>query len=98
MTITHYLDGSTLVLAIAGRIDTQTSPQLETALNDLLEKANSLVLDFKGVDYLSSAGLRVLLSIQKRMDARGGMKLVNVISAVREVFEITGFIDFLTIE
>ena len=87
-----------LDLVLEGRLDTTTSPDLEEALAASLDGVSELVFDFTKLDYLSSAGLRVLLSAQKRMNKQGSMKLVHVNDAVKEVFEITGFADFLTIE
>ena len=98
MTIEKKLEGSTLTLALEGRLDTTTSPDLEEALAASLDGVTALVFDFARLDYLSSAGLRVLLSAQKRMNRQGSMKLVRVNDAVKEVFEITGFSDFLTVE
>ena len=98
MTISKTLEGSTLTLALEGRLDTTTSPDLEDALAASLDGVTALVFDFTKLDYLSSAGLRVLLSAPKRMNKQGSMKLVHVNDAVKEVFEITGFADFLTVE
>lgn len=98
MTISKTLEGNTLTLALEGRLDTTTSPDLEEALGASLDGVTQLVFDFTRLDYLSSAGLRVLLSAQKRMNKQGSMKLVHVNDAVKEVFDITGFADFLTIE
>ena len=98
MNIEKKLDGSTLTLSLDGRLDTTTSPDLEETLASSLDGVTALVFDFAKLDYLSSAGLRVLLSAQKRMNKQGSMKLVRVNDAVKEVFEITGFSDFLTVE
>ena len=98
MTISKTLEGTALTLALEGRLDTTTSPELEDVLASSLDGMTALVFDFAKLDYLSSAGLRVLLSAQKRMNKQGSMKLVHVNDAVKEVFEITGFADFLTIE
>ena len=98
MNIEKKLEDSTLTIALEGRLDTTTSPDLEEALGESLDGVTALVFDFTKLDYLSSAGLRVLLSAQKRMNKQGSMKLVHVNDAVKEVFEITGFADFLTIE
>ena len=98
MNIKKTLEGTTLTLALEGRLDTTTSPQLETLLADELAGVTELVFDFAQLDYLSSAGLRVLLSAQKKMNSQGSMKLRNVNPTVMEVFDITGFADFLTIE
>ena len=98
MTIDKKLEGTTLTLALEGRLDTTTSPDLEEALAASLDGVTELVFDFAKLDYLSSAGLRVLLSAQKRMNKQGSMKLLHVNDTVKEVFEITGFADFLTVE
>ena len=98
MNIEKKLEGTALTIALEGRLDTTTSPDLEESLAASLDGVSELVFDFTKLDYLSSAGLRVLLSAQKRMNKQGSMKLVHVNDAVKEVFEITGFADFLTIE
>ena len=86
------------VMKIEGRLDTTTAPELEKAINGEGEALKSLVLDFSGVDYISSAGLRVLLSAQKKMNAQGSMELVGVSEAVMDIFEMTGFADILVIK
>ena len=98
MTITKNMNGTTLEIALEGRLDTMTAPELEAALNESLNGAESLVLDFSKLEYISSAGLRVLLSAHKAMSGKGDMKVTNVNEIVREVFEVTGFADILTIE
>ena len=98
MKITKTQNASTMELALEGRLDTMTAPELESALNDVMNGADSLVLDFSKLDYISSAGLRVLLSAHKAMSAKGGMKVINVNEIVQEVFDVTGFSDILTIE
>ena len=98
MTITKKQNGTALEIAREGRLDTMTAPELEAELKQSLEAADSLVLDFGKLDYISSAGLRVLLSAHKTMSPKGGMKVTNVNEIVREVFEVTGFADILTIE
>lgn len=98
MTITKNLNGNALEIALEGRLDTMTSPELEAELNNSLGSAESLTLDFSKLDYISSAGLRVLLSAHKVMLTKGGMKVKNVNEIVREVFDVTGFADILTIE
>ena len=98
MTITKQQNGSNLVLALEGRLDTITSPELEAELKKDLNSVESLVLDFSKLDYISSAGLRVLLSAHKTMSAKGGMKVKNVNEIVSEVLDVTGFSDILTIE
>ena len=87
-----------LVLALQGRLDTATAPALEEELNASLAGVTSLVLDMTALEYISSAGLRVLLSAQKRMNAQGEMKIRSVNETVMEIFEVTGFSDILTIE
>lgn len=87
-----------LTLAIEGRIDTITAPALEEAIESMDESVKELVLDMKGVEYISSAGLRVLLAAQKKMNKIGSLKLTDVCDAVMEVFEMTGFADILVIE
>ena len=98
MTITKTQNGSAYTVAVAGRLDTMTAPQLEAELNGVLGSADSLTLDFSKLDYISSAGLRVLLSAQKTMSRQGEMKLINVNETIMEIFEVTGFSDILAIE
>ena len=98
MIITKELNGTDLKIALEGRLDTMTAPELEAELNQSLKNAESLTLDFSKLDYISSAGLRVLLSAHKEMSSKGGMKVTNVSEIVSEVFEVTGFADILTIE
>lgn len=98
MNIQQEKTGNTLTLKLEGRLDTATAPQLESCLNDVLNDTTSLVLDFTALEYISSAGLRVLLSAQKRMNAQGKMVIRNVNEVINEVFEMTGFADILTIE
>ena len=98
MTITKSLNGSHLDIALESRLDTVTSPELEAELNASLPAADSLTLDFSKLDYISSAGLRVLLSAHKRLSAKGGMKVTHVNEIVQEVFDVTGVADILTIE
>lgn len=87
-----------IVLEITGRLDTNTAPVLDKTITENLEDCKNLIIDFKGLEYISSAGLRVLLSAQKKMGQVGSMKIKNVCELVMEVFEITGFTDILTIE
>ena len=98
MTITKELNGKDLTIALEGRLDTMTAPDLEKELNESLDGVESLTLDFSKLEYISSAGLRVILSAHKRMASLGGMKVTNVNEVVQEVFEVTGFADILTIE
>lgn len=98
MNITKTQNGNAVTIALEGRLDTTTAPQLEQALKSVLDDAIELTLDFEKLDYISSAGLRVLLSAHKAMLKKGGMKVTNVNEIVREVFDVTGFVDILTIE
>ena len=98
MTIEKNLNGTELTVTIAGRLDTTTAPQLEAALKESYEGVEKLVLDFTALEYLSSAGLRVLLAAQKVMNKQGEMIIRNVNETINEIFEVTGFIDILTIE
>ncbi len=98
MKITKELNGTTLNIALEGRLDTTTAPDLEKELKGSLDGVAELALDFSKLDYISSAGLRVLLSAHKAMSGKGGMKVTNVNEIVQEVFEVTGFSDILTIE
>ena len=98
MTIEKTVNGTALTIALAGRLDTMTAPDLEAELGRSLPDAESLVLDFSNLDYISSAGLRVLLSAHKAMSAKGGMKITHVNEIVREVFDVTGFSDILFID
>ena len=98
MTIEIKRNAEEIVLEIVGRLDTTTAPALDKTINESIAEVKSLTLDFKGLEYISSAGLRVLLSAQKKMKQIGTMKLINVCESVMEVFEITGFADILTIE
>ena len=98
MTIKKEMNGTELRIAVVGRLDTMTAPDLEAELRESLDTSESLTLDFSGLDYISSAGLRVLLTAHKAMAAKGGMKVIHVNEVVREVFEVTGFSDILNIE
>jgi len=98
MEIIKNLEGSKLTMGLVGRLDTTTAPELEAALKASLEGVNELALDLVNLDYISSAGLRVLLAAQKTMNAQGTMVIKNVKPEIMEVFEITGFSDILTIE
>ena len=98
MTITKNQNGTTLEIALEGRLDTMTAPELEAVLNQSLDGADSLTLDFSKLEYISSAGLRVLLSAHKAMSGKGGMKVKNANEIVREVLDVTGISDILTIE
>ena len=98
MTIEIKKSVDELVLEITGRLDTITAPALDKTINENLGEIKSLILDCKNLEYISSAGLRVLLSTQKKLQQKGTMKLKNVREEVMEVFEITGFVDILTVE
>lgn len=98
MTIEIKRQAEATVIKLVGRLDTNTAPALEKTMNEDIGDTKNLVLDAKGLEYISSAGLRVLLGAQKKLQKVGSMKLINVCDAVMEVFEITGFADILTIE
>ena len=98
MTIEIKKQSDELTIEVAGRLDTITAPVLEKTVGENISGITSLVLDFKGLEYISSAGLRVLLSAQKKMQKLGSMKLVGVCEDVMEVLEMTGFADILVIE
>ena len=98
MTIEIKKNETETIIEIVGRLDTITAPALDKTINEDIGDTKNLVLDVKGMEYISSAGLRVLLSAQKKMIAVGTMKLINVCEEVMDVFEMTGFADVLTIE
>ena len=98
MTIEIKKNGSETTIEVGGRLDTVTAPVLEQTINDAIGGMQNLVLDFEGLEYISSAGLRVLLGSQKKMQKIGSMKLINVCEDVMEIFEMTGFADILVIE
>ena len=98
MTINKNQNGTNLEIALEGRLDTMTAPELEAELNQSLDGVETLTLDFSKLDYISSAGLRVLLSAHKIMSGKGGMKVTHVNEIVQEVFDVTGFADILDIE
>ncbi len=98
MTITKELNGTELKIALEGRLDTTTAPELEEVLQASYPDVDTLTLDLDKLEYLSSAGLRVLLSAQKHMSKKGGMTVTHVNETIMEIFEITGFSDILTIE
>ena len=98
MTIEMKKIDAQTVLEVSGRLDTTTAPALEKTISEDIAANTNLILDLKGLEYISSAGLRVLLSAQKRMQKQGSMKLKNVCEEVMEVFEMTGFADILEIE
>ncbi len=98
LNITKKSEGTTLEIALEGRLDTTTAPQLEAELKSDLPGVTNLVMDFEKLEYISSAGLRVLLSAQKIMNKQGEMKLIHVSDVINEIFEVTGFSDILNIE
>lgn len=98
MTINKKSEGEKLTLTLSGRLDTSTAPALEAELKHSVDGVKELIFDFSDVEYISSAGLRILLAAQKVMNRQGSMKLTGVSADVMEVFEITGFSDILTIE
>ena len=98
MTIDRSVDGAKTNLKISGRLDTSTAPELEATINTCLTGVEELIMDFEGLEYVSSAGLRVILKSQKIMNKQGSMKIINVNDTIMEVFDITGFADVLTIE
>ena len=98
MTIEIKKNTAETIIEIVGRLDTVTAPALDKTINEDIGDAKNLILDVKGMEYISSAGLRVLLSAQKKMQKIGSMKVTGVCEAVMEVFEMTGFADILVIE
>ena len=98
LNVTKAIENDSAVFVLAGRLDTTTASELEAQVKPELDRVTSLTLDLKELDYISSAGLRVLLSLQKRMSKQGGMKVLNVNDTVYEIFEVTGFSDILDIE
>ena len=98
MTIEIKKNAEATIVEVAGRLDTVTASSLDKTINEDIGDAKNLVLDLKGLEYISSAGLRVLLGAQKKMQKIGSMKVTNVCEEVMEVFEMTGFADILTIE
>ncbi len=98
MTIEKNLNGTELNLKVIGRLDTVTAPQLEAEFKQSIDGVDKLVFDFAELEYLSSAGLRVILAAQKAMNKQGEMIIKNVNDTINEIFEVTGFIDILTIE
>ena len=98
MTIEKKINQEELTLIVSGRLDTQTAPELEAELDASLAGVKELIFDMSSLDYVSSAGLRVILKAQKIMNTQGAMKLTGVNESIMEVFDITGFLDILTIE
>ncbi len=97
MNIVVTENGTAITLALSGRLDTLSSPELSTAINSALEKSSQLILDFTDLDYISSAGLRVLLTAQKQLSGNGSLTLAHVNSTVQDILDMTGFSDILTI-
>ncbi len=98
MTIEKTKNNSVMTIAVSGRLETTTAPELETVVKTELDGITDLTFDFSNLDYVSSAGLRILLSAQKIMNRQGTMKVVGANDIVMEIFEVTGFSDILTIE
>ena len=98
LNIEKKLESDCLTVALEGRLDTTTAPQLEESLKESIDGVKELIMDFEKLEYISSAGLRVLLSAQKIMTKQGSMKVIHVSDLIKEIFEVTGFIDILTIE
>ena len=98
MTVEKTLNGAELTVKVAGRLDTTTAPELEKELTESIAAAKTLMLDFAELEYLSSAGLRVILQAQKIMNRQGELIVRNVNETIMEIFEVTGFVDLLTIE
>lgn len=98
MNVVKKLDGDKFELKVEGRLDTTTAPELDEEIKVAIDDVKELVFDFSDLDYISSAGLRVLLSAQKIMNKQGEMKVTNVNETIMEIFEVTGFSDILTIE
>ena len=98
LTINKSFADTKLTVALEGRLDTTTAPELEQSLQESIPDASELVMDFEKLEYISSAGLRVLLAAQKIMNRQGSMKVVHVNETIMEILEVTGFVDILTIE
>ena len=98
LNITKNLEDTKLTVYLEGRLDTTTAPQLEESMKESINGVTELVMDFEKLEYISSAGLRVLLSCQKIMSKQGSMKVIHVSDLIKEIFEVTGFIEILTIE
>lgn len=98
MTIEMKKEGKSLILKIASRLDTTSAPEMEKAVKENISGVEELVIDMEKLEYISSAGLRVLLSAQKTMNSQGSMKVINVSDTIMEIFEITGFNEIMTIK
>lgn len=98
MEVTKIIDGDSLTVKVFGRVDTVTSPELEKAINESIEGITHLKLDLGGLEYISSAGLRVILATSKKMSHQGELTLINVTKEVKDIFDMTGFSEILNIE
>lgn len=98
LTIKKETNEGSVLFSLEGRLDTTTAPELDQAVKEALDGTKEMVFDFEKLEYISSAGLRVLLVAQKAMNVQGSMKVVNTNEMVMEIFEVTGFSDILTIE
>ena len=98
MKIDQLKEGSTLTMKVSGRLDTMTAPQLESEITGHLDGITEFIMDFTDLEYISSAGLRVLLVTSKMMKGKGRFVIRNINETVREIFEVTGFLDILTVE
>ena len=98
MTLEIMKNADEAAIEVAGRLDTTTAPMLDKMINENMSDVKHLTLDLKGLEYISSAGLRVLLNAQKKMQKIGSMKVLNVCADIMEIFEMTGFVDILVIE
>ncbi len=98
MTITKTQNGADLIVAVEGRLDTTTAPEFENEIKPLLDSVENVTLDFSKLEYISSAGLRALLQVRKGLYGKGGVKIINANDLVKEVFEVTGFINVLDVQ
>ena len=98
LNINKNLNGETLTVTLEGRLDTASAPELDKIVRSSLDRVTNLIFDMEKLEYISSSGLRVLLSAQKNMAKQGSMKLIHVSDVIMEIFEVTGFVDILTIE
>lgn len=98
MVINKTLESNKLTISVEGRLDTVTAPELDEVIKNSLEGITELIFDFDKLEYISSAGLRVILSAQKQMNKQGSMKVVNSGDEIKEIFDVTGFTDIITIE
>ena len=98
MIIEKKIENEKVTLTVSGRLDTTTAPELEASLDEVLENTKELIFNLENLEYISSAGLRLILKAQKSMNTKGSMKLTGVNDSIMEVFDITGFLDILTIE